>query len=114
MHPDHLTAMLRSLRPVLQDPAEAERRLRRYWTSRMALVWTVADVHRAANERELALTPAQARQVLQTLWQQHDPQLGLRWSDLTDHIETQALGRPLTRRELRRFVQRDLLTMARS
>ena len=77
----------------------------------MALVWEVEDVHRAANEREVALTDKEAVTVLQTLLNQHNAQLGIRWEDLTTHIEDHLLGRKLTKAEVRRFVDLDIITI---
>jgi hypothetical protein len=52
-------------------------------------------------------------QVLETLHRQHNPQLGLRWEDLTGHIEAYVLGRKLTKREVSEFVKQDKLTIQR-
>jgi hypothetical protein len=103
--------MVRRLKPVLKDAHRAKTILKRYWRTRMALVWDVGDVHRAANEREVALTNNQAVTVLETLHRQHNRQYGIRWEDLTAHIEGQVLGRKLTRAELHRFVHQDRLTV---
>ena len=111
MHEHHLDEMVRRLRPVLKDAAKAKVILQRYWRTRMALVWIVEDVHRAANEREVALTEREALTVLQTLESQHNRQLGLRWGDLTSHIEDRVLGRKLTKREVERFVKQDIITV---
>jgi len=113
MHDYIIEDMVRKLKPVLKDKARAQKILTRYWRDKMALVWDVEDVHRAANEREVALTEKEAIQVLETLHRQHNPQLGLRWEDLTAHIEAQVLGRKLTRREVHQFVERDKLTIQR-
>ena len=113
MHNFIIEQMVRRLSPVLKDQAKAEVILKRFWRTRMALVWVVEDVHRAANERELALTNDEAINVLQTLLDQHNAQLGLRWSDITAHIEDRVLGRKLTQREVRRFVTQNKLTIQR-
>ena len=52
----HIDEMVRRLKPVLKDETKAKAILNRYWRSRIALVWSVEDVHRAANERVVALT----------------------------------------------------------
>ena len=111
MHEQHLRQMLRLLQPVLKDTVKAEQILTRYWRSRMALVWEVGDVHKAANELELALTNNEAINVLQTLLHQHNPQSGIKWEDLTAHIEVHVLGRKLNRREILEFVKHDKLTI---
>ena len=103
--------MVARLKPVLKDASKAKTILNRYWRTRIALVWMVADVHRAANEREVALTNLEAIDVLQQLLHQHNPQYGIKWEDLTTHIEDQALGRKLTRAELKHFVERDIITI---
>ena len=66
---DHYTIhdMVRALKPVLNDRGRAERILERFWADRIALIWNAEDVHRAANEREVALT----RQMRQSLHQAH-------------------------------------------
>jgi hypothetical protein len=79
----------------------------------MALVWDVQDVHTAANEREVALTNQEAIKVLQELHHYHNKQCGIKWVDVTCYIEEYALGRKLTRAELKRFVERNLLTIDR-
>src|ERR1035438_1113243 len=106
MHQHHINEMVRRLKPVLQDKAKAHRILTRYWRNKMALVWMIEDVHRTANEMEVALTEKEAMTVLETLHRQHNPQLGLRWEDLTAHIEAHVLGRKLARREVRRSEER--------
>ena len=103
--------MVGRLKPVLKDASKAKTILNRYWRTRIALVWMLADVHRAANEREVALTNREAIDVLQQLFHQHNPQYGIKWEDLTTHIEDQALGRKLTGPELRRFIGQDIITI---
>ena len=105
--------LLRVLRPVITDKLKTEKILNRYWRSRMVLLWTVKDVHTAANERDRALTNAEAVQVLQVLFKHHDRQEGLKWSDFTSYIEEYALGRKMTRAEIRRFVKLNRLTIRR-
>jgi len=111
MHEHHIDDMVRKLKPVLMDWAEAKRILQRYWKTRMALVWSVEDVYRAANELEVALTRSEAITVLQTLLNQHNAQYGIKWEDLTTHIEEHVLGRRITKREIKRFVEKDILTI---
>ena len=111
MHEHQIDDMVRKLKPVLKDPAKAKAILHRYWKTRMALVWEVKDVHRAANERNVALTDKEAITVLQTLLNQHNAQYGIKWEDLTTHIEDRVLGRKLTKLEQRRFVERDIVTI---
>ena len=109
MHTYIIEDMVKKLRPVLKDKAKALKILNRYWSNRMALVCDTADVHQAANEIEVALTEKEATHVLQALHLQYNPQLGLRWEDITAHITENVLGRKLTKSEVAKFVKRDLL-----
>ena len=111
MHEHHIDDMVRRLKPVLKNTEKAKVILQRYWRTRMALVWETEDVHRAANELEVALTEKEAIQVLETLHRQHNAQYGIKWEDLTTHIEDKVLGRKMTKREVARFVHRDILTI---
>ena len=77
------------------------------------LVWDVQDIHTAANEREVALTNREAIKVLQELHHYHNKQTGIQWKDVTCYIKEGALGRRLTRTELKRFVGKTLLTIDR-
>ena len=56
MHDHFIDQMVRKLTPVLKDPNRAKKVLKHYWTTKMALVWGVEDIHRAANERKRVLT----------------------------------------------------------
>ena len=108
-----IKAMVHALKPALKTPKRAEQILERFWRDKIALVWDTTDVHTAANEREVALTKEEAIKVLQELHHHHDKQLGLRWADLTSYIEEYGLGRKLTKRELKRFVEDNMLTIQR-
>ena len=111
MHEDHIADMVRKLKPVLKDPTKARFILNRYWRTRMALVWDVADVFRAANELEVALTKRNAIRLLQELHAHHNPQYGIRREDLTASIKNQVMGRKLTKPEPKRFATKDLITV---
>jgi predicted protein tyrosine phosphatase len=113
MDEQHIEAMIRVLKPVLKDRAKAQKILARYWRNQMALVWSVEDVYRAANELELALTKKEAVEVLESLRLHYNRHLGLRWEDITSHITENVLGRELTKREIREFVHHDRLTIQR-
>jgi len=102
---------LRVLRPVIRSPRKAEQLLERHWQDKMAIIWTVDDVYRAANEIKVALTRQEAVKVLKLFHQAHNRQYGLRWSDITSHITENVLGRPLTKTELNRFVHKDIITI---
>jgi hypothetical protein len=113
MHDYIIEAMVVALKPTLKNRAKAMHILDRFWSDKMALVWDVRDVHTAANEREVALTSKEAMKVLQKMHHYHDKQLGLRWKDVTCYIEEYALGRKLTKAELKRFVENNVLTIER-
>jgi hypothetical protein len=87
MHDHFIDQMVRKLTPLLQDPDRAKTILKSYWKQKMTLVWSVQDVHRAANERHRVLTDLEAVQVLETLHEQYNPQTGLKWTDLWDHLD---------------------------
>ena len=112
---DHyiVDAMVRALKPVLKDQGQVERILERFWSDKIALVWKVADVHRAANEREVALTRTEAIKVLREMHRYHNPQYGVRWEDISAYIEAFGLGRKLTKAEVKRLVEQDILTIQR-
>ncbi len=105
--------MVKALKPTVRSAPMAMAILERFWTRRIAIVWSVGDAHRAANECEVALTNREATDVLRMLLQKHDKQYGLKWEDLTDYIDEHVQGRKLTRAELRRFVEKDILTRNR-
>ena len=113
MHENILEELTQKLKAALKDNPKAVNILKRYMQDKIAIVWKTEDVHRAANELRLALTEKEAMTVLETLHRQHNPQLGLRWEDITGHIEAYVLGRKLTRREVSRFVKKDQLTIQR-
>jgi hypothetical protein len=106
--------MVKALKPALKDRRRAEQILEKFWADKMALVWDVQDVHTAANEREVALTNQEAIKVLQELHHYHNKQCGIKWEDLTAYIEEYALGRKLTKAELKQFVEKNILTIDRN
>ena len=103
--------MFKALRPVLKNKAIAKKILKRYWRDKIAIVWDVEDVHRAANERELALTDNEAAEILKDLHDHHNAQYGIKWEDICGLIEEKCFGRKLTKRELHRFVNKDILAI---
>jgi hypothetical protein len=113
MHHYIIEAMVSALKPVLENQARAKQILEKFWTDKMALVWDVQDVHTAANEQGVALTNREAIKVLQELHHYHNKQTGLQWKDVTCYIEEYALGRKLTKHELKRFVEKNILTIDR-
>lgn len=106
-----INELLKALRPVLSNQTRARKILERYWRNRIAIVWEVKDVYRAANERELALTEKEAAEILAALYQKHDAQTGIKWQDIYDLIDEHCVGRKLTKRELARFVAKDIVTV---
>jgi hypothetical protein len=113
MHEYFLKELTQKLKAALKDNPRAINILKRYMQDKIAIVWRTSDVHRAANEMEMALTEREAMTVLNTLHRQHNRQLGLRWEDITGHIEAHVLGRKLTKREVKKFVQHDKLIIQR-
>ena len=113
MHHYIIEAMVEALKPALNNPERAKQILERFWSDKMALVWDVRDVHTAANEKGMALTSRQAIKVLQELHHYHNKQCGIKWEDVACYIEEYALGRKLTKCELKRFGEGDLLTIDR-
>jgi hypothetical protein len=113
MHQFIIEAMVAALKPALKNPKRAEQILEKFWADKIALVWDIQDVHTAANEREVALTNQEAITVLQELHHYHNKQCGIKWEDLTAYIEEYALGRKLTKAELERFVEKNLLIIDR-
>lgn len=106
-----ITELLTVLAPALKSRAKAEQLLTEYWADKIALVWTTQQVHRAANEVKTVLTEAQARQLLHELHQAYDPQYGLDWETLVGHLQHSGLGRDITKRELHRFINDDVLAI---
>jgi hypothetical protein len=104
-------ALLKALKPVLKDTPHARRIMERFWSDKVAIVWSYLSVNRAANERGLKLTKAEAVKVLNDLFYHHDAQEGLQWEHLLNYIEDKVLGRPMTKEEERRFVEKDVVAI---
>ena len=105
--------MLAALRPVLNDAPAAEQIMKRCWRDHIALVWSAADIHRAANALDLALTQAQARDILAGLLKHHNPEYGLQRRDVRECIQQSGWGRPLTPGERQWFREKDVLSIDR-
>ena len=88
--------------------------LEKYWSDKIALVWTMNDIHKAANERGLALTKQEAKALLDDLAKHYNPQYGIKWIDLWDLIENSGYGRKMTKREVKAFVENNQLVIERS
>ncbi|HUR46453.1 MAG TPA: hypothetical protein VMZ27_11305 [Candidatus Saccharimonadales bacterium] len=104
--------MLRLLRP-LRDSELARKILQRYWKDRVAFVWTVQQVHMAANERDLAFTKEEARSILRDLYEHTDQFQSLNWFRLLQFIDESCFGRKLTNAELDRFLETNLIVVAK-
>lgn len=79
-----------------------------------ALAQEIGQIH--ARSRQTYGAPRIAREairVLQGLHRNHNKQYGLRWEDVTAYIYNHALGRKLTKAEINRFVQKNILTIQR-
>jgi hypothetical protein len=101
--------LLKALRPALKSFSKAEKLLEKYWRDGRAIIWTTEQVHRAANERGQVLTNAEARELLYDFVRHHDPQYGIKWQDLLQIIEESEPGRKMTKRELKAFVNHDVI-----
>lgn len=110
MHEQHISGMMKALSPVLKNKFKAKSALEHYWRNQMAIVWSIKDVHTAANERETALTNKEARGILQELHKNHNAQYGIKWEDLIALIEQSVAGRKLTKSELNRFIEQNIIT----
>ena len=106
-----ITELLEKVRPALKSASKAQHLLTEYWADRIALLWTTKDVHRAANEAKTVLTEKQARTILRTLHDNYRPQYGLEWRDVSEAIQQSGLGRDISKRELHRFIHRDVLVI---
>jgi hypothetical protein len=110
---EHLEGMLRCLGREVRFPRKAKQCLERYWRDQAAVVWTVEQVHRAANERRLALTQTEARHLLHRFVTGFDPFVGQSWFTLLEFIQHSGSGRSLTPTELHRLLEHNHLTVAK-
>ena len=106
-----ITELLAQLRPALNSVSRAEQLLTEYWADKIALLWSTKDVHRAANEAKTVLTEQQARTVLRNLHDNYHAQYGLEWRDVSEAVQESGLGRDINKRELHRFIHRDVLVI---
>ena len=106
-----ITELLAQLRPALKSVARAEQLLNEYWADKIALLWNTKDVHRVANEAKTVLTEEQARTILRSLHDNYHAQYGLEWRDVSEAIQQSGLGRDISKRELHRFIHRDVLVI---
>src|ERR1041384_6815129 len=82
MTPQTIDEMLEALAPALRSKRKARELLQNYWSDKIALLWTVEDVYRAARENEITLSGSQAHQILEDLIKHHNPRYGLQWRDV--------------------------------
>ena len=106
-----ITELLAALRPALKSVSRAEQLLNDYWADKIALLWSTKDVHRAANEAKTVLTEEQARTILRSLHDNYHAQYGLEWRDVIEAIQQSGLGRDIRKKELHRFIHRDVLVI---
>jgi len=111
MPPRTIIEMLKALKPVLKNRKKAGAILEKYWADKIAIIWTEASAHRAANECQTALTRNEARRILRQVLDSYDPQDGVAWSTVTTAIKESGLGRNLAKNELRRFIEKDIITI---
>ena len=107
MNPQHIHLMHKALRPVVKNQGKAKQILEGYWSDKVAVVWSIDQVHRAANECKRVLTNLQAQEILQQFFKLHNAQYGLTWEMLTQLIDQSILGRNISRKELRGFINKD-------
>lgn len=101
--------LLEALGPALKSYSKAEKLLEKFWRDRRAIIWTTEQVHRAANERGKVLTNTEARELLYDFVRLHNAQYGVKWQDLLELIDQSVLGRKMTKRQLKAFVERDMI-----
>lgn len=106
-----ITELLAQLHPALKSVAKAEQPLIHFWADKIALLWSTKDVHRAANEAKTVLTETEARRILHNLRASYHPQYGLEWRDVSEAVQESGLGRDISKRELHRFIHRDVLVI---
>jgi hypothetical protein len=111
MYQHQIIEMLKTLRPVLKSQKQAQQLLEKHWRDQIAIVWDIADVHREANECETVLTNKEAREILRELLDQHDAMCGISKFTLATAIKDGIRGRKLTKRELKRFLDKDIITV---
>jgi len=85
MHTHIIKDMIRNLdnAGLLQDKEKAIEILEDYWTTNMAIVWNVDDIIGVAEQKGLDITKEQACEVLETLLDNHDADLGVNWDTIS-------------------------------
>jgi hypothetical protein len=113
MNTELVDGLLKALKPAIKNLPQAEHLLERYWADKIALIWTTADVHRAANEVKTVITEEDARAILHDLHLHYNPQFGIHWRDLSEIIRDSGKGRDITRAELTRFILQNRVAIQR-
>lgn len=113
MDEKHIDAMQVMLRSQLDDTWKARRLLACYWWNRIAFVWTTDDVHLASNERGRAITQQEARSILREFYKRQNWFTPVDWFRLLEVIDEFGLGRKLTKAELNRFLETNLIVVAK-
>ena len=108
---DIVDALAKALKPVLKSQLKGKRILEKFWSDKAAIVWSVQDVFRAANERQLVLTRSEAKTILREFVASHSKYQGLEWWGLLQKLEVTSLGRKITKSELKRFIEKDVITI---
>jgi hypothetical protein len=56
------------------------------WIERIALVWSVADVHTLAGDLGIAVSDDQALAILSTIHEEHDCARGVTWTTIDTEL----------------------------
>lgn len=103
--------LLLQLKPAIKSQRQVRPLLEQFWSDKIALLWTSAHVHRAANEQKTVLTEAQARKILHDLHAHYDRQYGLAWENVAEKIQDSGLERDIKKRELERFINQNVVVV---
>lgn len=66
--------------------AAARAALAACWIERIALVWSLADVHALAGDLGMTISDDQALAILSTIHEEHDCALGLTWTTIDTEL----------------------------
>jgi len=69
------------------DQKQVELVLSQYWTDKVAVVWTIEDVHSVQDDFDedvcsSSITEEQAESILQKAFDKHDASVGITWESL--------------------------------
>jgi len=65
----------------------------------ISIIWHINDVHGRAEAKGYDLTDDQASEILEEIERQHDPENGITWKTIDEHIELFARARKLLRQQ---------------